>query len=139
MYKNTMLTDRSYDSMYIRFFWRSSLAGVTALILYLSLVPSPPSDGLGWDKANHAVAMALVTFVAYRSAFPSPKALVFGGIYAASLGGLVEVLQGTLETGRSSEWYDLLADLFGVVTMLLVLMMCRRSSEPWRSSDGGTV
>ena len=40
-------------------YWRAFLALVTIGILYLSLTPSPPSDGLGWDKLNHAAAMSL--------------------------------------------------------------------------------
>lgn len=102
-------------------YWRALLALVTVGVLYLSLTPSPPSDGLGWDKLNHAGAMALITMIAYLAARSASRPVLFGGLYAMSLGIAVEVLQGMCTTARSAEWLDLLADLIGVVIAVLVL------------------
>jgi VanZ family protein len=109
-------------------FWRILLALFTAGILYLSLTPTPPSDGTGWDKANHALAMALLTLLAYRAVLPYRRAILFGGAYAVVVGGLVELLQGGCTVTRSAEWRDFVADLLGsaVAVMLLRLLQRRR-------------
>lgn len=110
-------------------FWRILLVLYTAGILYLSLTPTPPSEGTGWDKANHALAMALVTLLAYCAAVPSRRALLFGGAYAAAVGVLVELLQGCCTVSRSAEWRDLAADLLGTAVVMLVLWGLRRRAK----------
>ena len=109
------------------FCWRALLTLVTIGVLYLSLTPLPPSDGLGWDKLNHAGAMALITVIAYMAARPASRPVLFGGLYAMSLGISVEVLQGMCTTARSAEWLDLLADLVGAVIAVLVLKIGSKS------------
>lgn len=101
--------------------WRGMLITVTAAILLLSLTPSPPSDGLGWDKANHAAAMALVTALAWRAAKPNQWALMVAGLYALILGALIEALQAICTTTRTAEWGDLLADATGVAVAAAAL------------------
>ena len=110
-------------------FWRLALAACTAGMLYLSLVPAPPSAGLGWDKANHAVAMAAVTAVGFLAFRPSHRAVAYGAAYALTLGMLIELLQGTLTSSRSAEWGDLLADVTGTVAALLLISI-------WRTRTG---
>lgn len=111
------------------FYRRALLALITIVILYLSLMPAPPSDGLGWDKLNHAGAMALVTFIAYLSARPVSRPVLFAALYAMSLGILVEVLQGMCTTARFAEWLDLVADGVGVVFAVLALKICQSCSR----------
>ncbi len=107
--------------------WRLALAMATLLVLYLSLTPAPPSDGLGWDKANHVAAMVVVTLIAFYALRPaSRRAVLLGGMYALLLGALIELLQGTLTTTRSAEWSDLLADTVGVAFAMLVLYLWQR-------------
>lgn len=96
---------------------------LTLAILYLSLVPSPPSDGLGWDKANHAAAMAAVTIAAWFSARPAQRAVVFGAWYGMALGLVIELLQGWCTESRAAEWGDLAADAVGVGIAVLGLMV----------------
>lgn len=104
---------------------RAVLVVCTAAILYLSLTPTPPSDGTGWDKANHALAMALLTLLAYPAALPSRRALLFGGFYAVAAGVLIEVLQGCCTAHRSAEWRDLAADLLGTAAAVLLIKLVR--------------
>ena len=40
------------------------------------------------------------------------------GMLLIALGGVLEILQGTMQNGRSAEWLDLLADALGVVAGL---------------------
>ena len=93
---------------------------VTIGILYLSLTPSPPSDGLGWDKLNHAAAMSLVSVIAYLSARPAPWSVLFAGLYAMSLRCCKD--HAPLHVQRNG--LDLLADLVGVALAVLVLKVC---------------
>ena len=107
--------------------WRLVLAAVTLVILYLSLMPAPPSEGLGWDKLNHVAAMAAVTVIAFRVLRPvSLRAVLLAGLYALLLGALIELLQGTLTTTRSAEWSDLLADAVGVALVMPGLYLWKR-------------
>lgn len=94
--------------------FKITLIGVTLLILWLALVPaaSAPS-GLGWDKLNHAGAIAAVTGLAFLSLHPRRWAAGAAFIYGTSLGILIEILQATLTTGRTAEWGDVAADLVG--------------------------
>lgn len=109
-------------------YWRATLLLLTAGILYLSLTPSPPSDGLGWDKLNHAAAMSLVTVTAYLAARRVSRPVLFGASYAIALGVLVEVLQGACTTSRAAEWMDLVADVVGVGLAVLVLKVWPRGT-----------
>ncbi|MCE1226123.1 MAG: hypothetical protein LWW87_06495 [Geobacteraceae bacterium] len=93
----------------------------TAGILYLSLVPVPPTVSTGWDKSNHALAMAVVTLLAHRSAPVKPWALYFAFGYTLLLGVAIELLQGWCTTTRSAEWLDLVADLVGSAIMIVLL------------------
>lgn len=108
------------------YYWRAILVLLTSAILYLSLTPAPPSDGLGWDKLNHAAAMTLVTAIAYLAARRLSRPVLFGASYAMALGVLVEVLQGACTTARAAEWMDLLADLVGVCLAVLVLKVLEK-------------
>ena len=87
---------------------------LTLLILLLSLMSanSAPS-GLGWDKLNHAGAIAVATGLAYLSLQPRSWAAGAAFLYGASLGILIEILQLTLTTSRAAEWSDVAADLVG--------------------------
>jgi VanZ family protein len=112
-----------------KIFWRILLVLYTAGILYLSLTPTPPSEGTGWDKANHALAMALLTLLAYRAALPYRRAILFGGVYAVVVGGLVELLQGCCTVTRSAEWRDFVADLLGSAVAVALLRLLGRSGR----------
>ena len=84
------------------------------LVLWLSLMPGESAPGgLGWDKLNHAAAIAAVTWLAFLALRPLSWAAEAAILYGTSLGILIEILQGTLTASRSAEWGDLLADLIG--------------------------
>ena len=105
---------------------RLLLSCLTVCILYLSLVPAPPSNGLGWDKANHALAMLVVTLFAIFSFRPAQRAVLFGAAYGFGLGALIELLQGICTVSRYAEWADLFADAIGVVAATLIVTLWQR-------------
>jgi VanZ family protein len=100
---------------------------LTLLILWLALMPgaSAPS-GLGWDKLNHAGAIAAATGLAYRSLQPRSWAAAGAFGYGASLGVLIEILQATMTTGRAAELNDVAADLIGAGSVWVAIKMYRR-------------
>ncbi len=105
----------------------SACAALSLLILWLALMPagSTPS-GFGWDKLNHAGAMAALTGLAYLSFQPRVWAASAAFLYGTSLGVLIELLQGTLTTGRTAEWSDVVADLIGAGTAWVVIRIYHR-------------
>jgi VanZ family protein len=103
---------------------------LTLLILWLALMPgesAPP--GFGWDKLNHAGAIAAATGLAYLSLQPRSWAAGGAFLYGASLGVLIEILQATLTTGRAAEWGDVAADLVGAGSVWLAIKIYQRSTS----------
>lgn len=115
--------------------WQVLLAACTGSILYLSLVPVPPTVSTGWDKSNHALAMAVVTLLAHRSAPVKPWALYFAFGYTLLLGVAIELLQGWCTTTRSAEWLDLVADLVGSAIMIIFLRLYENRAADRRMSS----
>jgi VanZ family protein len=81
---------------------------------WLALSPAPPpSVDTGWDKLNHLLAFAVLSFaaqgVAERPAAPRLEVVV--GLILYGLG--IEAAQAWVP-GRSSEWQDLLANAAGI-------------------------
>ena len=111
--------------------WLSLCAGLTLLILWLALMPagSAPS-GLGWDKLNHAGAIAVATGLAYLSLRPRSWAGAAAFMYGASLGILIEILQATLTTSRTAEWGDVVADLIGAGCAWGAIRIYQRITAP---------
>ena len=108
------------------------LAALTALLSWLSLTPAPPKidhELLGWDKFQHALAYALLTLAAGRAfrrlPVHSTTAWLSAAAYAALVGGGLEVLQGLFRTGRFADWADLVADLFGILAVLILVGLGR--------------
>lgn len=114
--------------MFSRVTWLVLCIGLTVLILWLSLLPpdSLPSSGLGWDKLNHAAAIAAVTLLAFLAFRPHGSAAGAALWYGLSLGALIEILQALFTTSRSAEWGDLLADLIGAGFIFCVLTLLKR-------------
>jgi VanZ family protein len=97
-----------------------SLAAWAAGILWLSLTPSPPElsgDLLGWDKAQHAAAYCLLTWLAGRALelhlHPRQRAWLVAALLAIAYGGTIECAQGLLTEVRMADARDLLANALG--------------------------
>lgn len=101
-------------------------AGAVAVLLWLTLSPSDdlPSVSL-WDKAEHAIAWAVLTGLGLLLSPRRPRAIAG---FAIAFGALVEVLQGLLPVGRDADIRDLLADSVGVAAVILVYLLVRRLS-----------
>jgi hypothetical protein len=97
-------------------FW---LATVAVLVLTLSPGPLLPRDPFNlWDKAQHALAFAVLTGVAVLG-WPQPALRWRLLISLVTLGGAIEVVEH-LSGWRHGEWADWAADAVGVVLVGLV-------------------
>jgi len=79
----------------------------------LALCLMPPAQHLpstGWDKANHALAFAVLAVLGL-AAYRTRAARMLLGLLA--FGALIELLQ-SLTGYRAAEWLDLVADGAGV-------------------------
>lgn len=104
--------------------WSFTVVVVLA-ILYLTLVPRPlpPIKVLMFphaDKVIHAlmfgaVVLAIVLDYTRKGGTNVMKFTIIGLITGIFFGGMVEVLQATMNMGRSGDWYDLLADIGGAL------------------------
>ncbi len=96
------------------------------ILLWLSLTPSPPQlpGVLGWDKFLHAGSYGLLTLLIAQSLLSLSVKLGKTGwqavLPAICYGALLEVLQLLLQTGRTAEWWDLIADAVGAFLAYLV-------------------
>ena len=117
-------------------FWGFLCVIVTALILWLALMSSDSApSGLGWDKLNHAGAMALITGLAFLSVQSCSWAVVAAFLYSTFLGVLIEILQATLTTSRTAEWGDVLADMIGAGCTLGAIRIFQSKLKFLRGSD----
>jgi len=100
-------------------------AGAVGVVLFLCLAPSQdvPGEGLVWDKAEHSVTWAILTFLGLALSSHRPRAIA---LFALALGGAIEVLQATMGFGRDGDWRDFAADAIGVAAALGLYAGLRR-------------
>lgn len=98
----------------------------TVILLYFSLIPSPPhvTGPLGWDKLQHAVFLGFLAYLICRLSIslgiPLKTCCFMGFISAAVLGGLIELLQGAFTTQRQPDINDFIADCAGASVVMLL-------------------
>lgn len=106
----------------------AAYAAATAILLYLCLAPAPDLPGPSpWDKAQHAIAWAVLTGLGLVLSPSRPRAIC---AFALSLGVLVEVLQATMGFGRQGDWRDVAADAVGVAAALAAWALVQRRFRP---------
>jgi VanZ family protein len=101
------------------------LTAVAILIVSLTLMIGPfgrveAASGV-WDKGAHFVVFGLILW-SFGVLFRRMPRLMAAAL-AIALGGAVEVVQGLV--GRDASWGDLLADILGVATALLLWAVWR--------------
>lgn len=84
------------------------------------------------DKILHALSFGFLYFLIYQAWFRLGKSKVTKPLqlkilfFCVFLGGLIELLQAYIVSGRSGDWFDFIADLFGAV---LVYFFLRRKKK----------
>ena len=107
--------------------WRPACRVATVLavlaVSWLALVPAPPPQAdTGWDKANHALAFAVLALLAEGGWGPGRARAIAAGLMA--YGALIEGLQTQLPP-RCGDWADLMADAAGVAIGLALACAVR--------------
>lgn len=93
--------------------------GWALLILALTLMPPPEVPGQGWmgryhvDKLVHAVLFGTQVLLLVPVLSACKHSLCWAVVVAIGYGGLTELLQGLLMTGRSADPLDFLANSAG--------------------------
>ena len=96
------------------------------VILWLSLTSKPPEipGVFGWDKFLHAGAYGLLALLVIQLLvvyLPNHFPLyVASSLLCILYGGMIEVLQLVTDAGRTAEWWDLVADIIGVVLACVI-------------------
>ncbi|MDO9079148.1 MAG: VanZ family protein [Brevundimonas sp.] len=113
------------------------LAGALVLLVLVALMLAPggtiEAETLIWDKAAHFIAFGLILWslgVLFRRL---PR--TWAALLAVALGAAVEVVQRYV--GRDPSWGDLLADVLGVATALLIWLVWRgfRPRQAFQTSN----
>lgn len=100
--------------------WRALLLLLILTICWLALSPVPPKTAdTGWDKANHALAFAVLAFVGVWAFASRPHQWLWLVLALLAYGGGIEVAQSYLPP-READMADLLADAVGIALGLLV-------------------
>lgn len=103
--------------------WGLGSLGI-AVTLWFCLVPRVP-QAPGGDKFYHWLAYALLA-----AGFTALVERRWYGVVAASLlafSGLIEILQASMNLGRSGEWSDMLANTLGVAVGVAFALLRRES------------
>ena len=106
--------------------FRLGLFALACLILmYMTLAPDKdvPGAGLVWDKAEHALAWAVLTGAGLLLSTRRRWAI---GVFAVVFGALIEIGQATLPFGRDGDIFDFMADCVGIVVAYLAWFGMRR-------------
>jgi VanZ family protein len=121
------MTDQTQSLTSRRFFLRlAPLLLWTVLILVLSLIPSPPHSEtiLGWDKLQHAAAYGLLALLLARFLVQwqplETQAWYVSWLTVVGFGVLLEVLQWSMNIGRTADWYDILANSIGSLIVCVI-------------------
>lgn len=103
------------SSLRWKYFWLATWIFGMGIGMYLSLMPTTPREVVipHLDKLIHGSSYALLATFAgciFEQKSARYKALLWLVLY----GGLIEIAQGTLPTGRTMEFADFIANSVGV-------------------------
>jgi VanZ family protein len=106
--------------------WPAAFLSWVVVLTWLSLSPTTPETDIAlfdWDKLRHALAYALLVFLAIRAGqgfIVNERRLRVGAfLFACLYGGLLEVFQELLTDVRFAESGDLAANATGAAVALL--------------------
>ena len=106
-----------------------SLALATVSLIQLKRVPDVGVE-FG-DKIFHFLAYSVLTFLWFNALFfyfkaSITKAIIYSALFAIIFGIIIEALQGSATTYRSSDVYDAIANTLGALFAMLILLASKR-------------
>lgn len=111
--------------------YRAAAVLYAAAVFVLSLMPDSGAQGFGWDKANHFIAYAVMSWLFIRAARPvRPFFMAAAGVFLAVLvfGIGVELFQGLTAT-RNADIRDVAANAAGSAFALAVFRFFKIRTE----------
>ena len=118
-------------------FYRALAVLYAGAVFVLSLMPESGSPGYGWDKANHFIAYAVMSFLFMRTAVTSNRPFVMTavGVFLAVLlfGIAVEFFQSLTPT-RHADFRDALANGLGSIAGIVAFKLLRNRAGVKRCS-----
>jgi VanZ family protein len=114
--------------------WQLLLVALALAVCWLAFSPTPPPTAdTGWDKANHALAFAVLAVTAELAFWPMYRRRWFTALGLLAFGGFIELVQTQIPE-RAGEWPDLLADGSGIALGLALVAaaqgLARRREPP---------
>lgn len=112
-----------------QFFLMSILYATALAVVCLIKLNNLPNIGVSFgDKIFHLLAYLVLTFLwvntfIYKFKFKKESAIVYGGVLCIAFGIIIEVLQGSVTSYRSSDIYDVVANTLGVLIMVLIFVI----------------
>lgn len=112
-----------------QFFLLSILYTVALAAVCLIRLNNLPNIGVSFgDKIFHLLAYLVLTFLwvntfIYKFKIKKVSAIVYGGVFCIAFGIIIEVLQGSVTSYRSSDIYDVVANTLGVLVMVLIFVI----------------
>ncbi|MCC6501952.1 MAG: VanZ family protein [Deltaproteobacteria bacterium] len=119
------------------YFYRALAVLYAASVFVLSVMPDSGEQGYGWDKANHFIAYAVMSFIFIRAAITPGRAFAltaFGVFIAVLFFGIgVEFVQSLTPT-RHADVRDVLANGLGSVLGIAAFWFYKNRAEVKRCS-----
>lgn len=112
-----------------QFFLISVLYTTALAVVCLIKLNNLPNIGVSFgDKIFHLLAYLVLTFLwvntfIYNFKLKKVFAIVYGGVFCMAFGIIIEVLQGSVTSYRSSDIYDVLANTLGVLIMVMIFVI----------------
>lgn len=118
------------------FYWAPAIV-FACLVLVLSLMPNSGGPDYGWDKMNHLMAYAVLSFLFTRAMSAGTTVSLKTAAAAVAVvflfGIVVEFLQSMTET-RRAEGLDAVANGLGATLGAIVLSLIKNRTEVKRCS-----
>jgi len=104
-----------------RLFW-----ALVVVTLILTLMPAKDvPDALNfWDKLQHSLCFATLTFIGLFAYTQKPKHICVG---LWLFGALIELMQAFLTTTRHGDWLDWMADSVGIIVSLVLFLIIKKN------------
>jgi len=119
---------------FLKKYWISTL--VVAIIFILCIMdttPLPAPPVRDFDKFVHTLMFLGLSGVVFFDntgylRFPITTRRIFWStfVFPIALGGLIEIIQGTLTKTRCGDWWDFLFDIFGGIFGMGVALLINR-------------
>ncbi len=115
-------------ALIIAVFYSAALATVS-----LIKINNLPEVGISFaDKIFHFFVYSVLAFLWFNTFFfkfkyQKIKAIIFAALFSIAFGIIIEVLQGSVTASRHTDVYDAIANTFGVLITVVILLINKKT------------